>query len=101
MKLSSFEFSLPANLITKYPLTHREESRLMVVERNSGKISHLQLPDILSFFKEGDVLVLNNTRVFPAQIFGYKEKTGAKINVILVRELNSQHHLWDVVIEPA
>lgn len=101
MKLSSFKFILPPQLIAKYPTTQREDARLMVVHKNTGKIEHRTFSDIVEYFKEDDALVLNDIKVFPGRLYGYKEKTGAHIEVLLLRELNSETHLWDVMIKPA
>lgn len=101
MKLSQFKFDLSPNLITQNPPKYRDESRLMVVHRDTGKIEHLVFKDIINYFDEGDVLVVNNTKVFPARLYGRKEKTGAEIEVFLLRELNKQNRLWDVIVEPA
>lgn len=101
MKLSQFKFQLPEKLIAQYPAENRDESRLMVVHRDSGKIEHLLFKDILNFYNEGDVMVLNNTKVFPARLYGNKEKTGATIEVFLLRELNRDSLLWDVLVDPA
>lgn len=101
MKLSQFKFKLPPELIAQYPSDNRDESRMMVVHRDSGKIEHKMFKDILEYFGEGDVMVLNNTRVFPARLYGNKEKTGATIEVFLLRELNSDSLLWDVLVDPA
>ena len=101
MKLSEFEFDLPEELIAKYPVENRDESRLMVVHRESGKIEHKMFKDVLDYFDEGDVMVRNNTKVFPARMYGNKEKTGAKIEVFLLRELNRDSLLWDVLVDPA
>lgn len=100
-KLSQFSYDLPENLIAQYPSKERDESRLMVVHRDSGKIEHKVFKDALSYFNEGDVLIYNNTKVFPARLYGCKEKTGAKIEVFLLRELNPQARLWDVLVDPA
>ena len=100
MKLSEFKFDLPERLIAKYP-AERGESRLMVVHRKTKKIEHKMFGDILSYFDDGDVMVINNTRVFPARLYGNKEKTGAKIEVFLLRELNRDMKLWDVLVDPA
>jgi len=100
-KLSQFNFDLPKELIAKYPATHRDESRLMVIHRETGKIEHRIFKDILEYFDDGDVFVFNNTKVFPARLFGRKEKTGAGIEVFLLRELNAESRLWDVLVEPA
>ena len=101
MKLSQFDYQVPEELIAKYPLKEREDSRLMVVDRKSGKIDHKSFGDCLAYFNEGDVLVANNTKVFPAMMYGRKEKTGARIEVFLLRELNSEMRLWDVLVDPA
>lgn len=101
MKLSQFEYKLPENLIAQYPHPKRDECRLMVVERKTGKITHKKFKDIINYFEEGDVMVLNNTKVFPARMYGKKEKTGAKIEVFLLRELNAEMKLWDVLVDPA
>ena len=101
MKLSNFDFDLPKDLLAEYPAEHRDESRLMVVHRDSGKIEHKMFKDLIDYFDEGDVMVLNNTKVFPARLFGNKEKTGARIEVFLLRELNQEQRLWDVLVDPA
>ncbi|MEH0158499.1 tRNA preQ1(34) S-adenosylmethionine ribosyltransferase-isomerase QueA [Limibacter armeniacum] len=101
MKLSEFKFNLPEKLIAKYPSENRDESRLMVIHRDSGKIEHKVFKDVINYFDEGDVFVVNNTKVFPARLYGNKEKTGAKIEVFLLRELNKESHLWDVLVDPA
>ena len=101
MKLSHFDFDLPKDLLAEYPTEHRDESRLMVVHRDSGKIEHKMFKDLIDYFDEGDVMVLNNTKVFPARLFGNKEKTGARIEVFLLRELNQEQRLWDVLVDPA
>ena len=101
MKLSEFKFDLPAGLIALYPAENRDESRLMVVHKDTGKIEHKVFKDVIDYFDEGDVLVTNNTKVFPARLYGNKEKTGAKIEVFLLRELNKEMHLWDVLVDPA
>lgn len=101
MKLSQFKFDLPPNLISQNPIKNRDEARLMVVHRDTGKIEHLIFKDLLKFFDEGDIMVVNNTKVFPARLYGRKEKTGAKIEVFLLRELNKQNRLWDVIVDPA
>ncbi len=100
-KLSQFSFDLPKNLIAQYPAPHRDESRMMVLHRDSGKIEHRVFKDILEYFDEGDVMIFNNTKVFPARLYGRKEKTGAKIEVFLLRELNNESRLWDVLVDPA
>jgi S-adenosylmethionine:tRNA ribosyltransferase-isomerase len=101
MKLSNYKFSLPAELIAKYPAPNRDESRLMVVHRDTGEIEHKIFKEIIQYFDEGDVMVFNNTKVFPARLYGNKEKTGAEIEVFLLRELNREQRLWDVLVDPA
>ncbi|MCK9452289.1 MAG: tRNA preQ1(34) S-adenosylmethionine ribosyltransferase-isomerase QueA [Bacteroidales bacterium] len=101
MKLSQFRFNLPQNLIASYPPKNRDESRLMVLHRKDKTIEHRVFKDILEYFKDGDIFVLNNTKVFPARLYGEKEKTGAKIEVFLLRELNRESRLWDVLVDPA
>ena len=101
MKLSQFKFDLPLNLIAQHPTKVREESRLMVVHRDTGLIEHKTFRDISSYFDDKDVMVVNNTKVFPARLYGKKEKTGAKIEVFLLRELNKPNRLWDVIVDPA
>ena len=101
MKLSKFKFDLPAELLAEYPSENRDESRLMVVNRKEGTIEHKTFKDVQDYIDEGDVLVMNDTKVFPARLYGNKEKTGAKIEVFLLRELNSENLLWDVLVDPA
>lgn len=101
MKLSAYRFELPSELIALYPAENRDDARLMVVHRQSGTIEHRVFRDIVDYFDEGDVLVINNTKVFPARLYGYKEKTGADIEVFLLRELKKESHLWDAMVEPA
>lgn len=101
MKLSEFKFELPNSLIALEPAENRDESRLMVVHRNSGKIEHKVFKDLVNYFDDGDIMVANDTMVFPARLYGRKEKTGAKIEVFLLRELNAEMHLWDVLVDPA
>lgn len=101
MKLSEFDFELPEELIAEYPMENRDESRLMVIHRDTGKIEHKMFKDVLDYFDEGDVMIRNNTKVFPARMYGNKEKTGAKIEVFLLRELNRESLLWDVLVDPA
>jgi len=101
MKLSEFKFDLPAGAIALYPAENRDESRLMVIHRDSGKIEHKTFKDVVDYFSEGDALVINDTKVFPARLYGNKEKTGAKIEVFLLRELNKEMRLWDVLVDPA
>ena len=101
MKLSQFKLELPENLIAKHPTQDREDSRLMVVNKKTGTIEHRTFKDIIEYFDDKDVFVLNNTKVFPARLYGNKEKTGAKIEVFLLRELNKESLLWDVLVDPA
>jgi len=101
MKLSEFNFKLPANRTALRPSKERDESKLMVINKDSGKINHKKFTDVVSYFVEGDVIVLNDTKVFPARLYGQKEKTGAKIEVFLLRELNPELNLWDVLVDPA
>lgn len=101
MKLSQFKFNLPRELVADYPAKNRDESRLMVIDRATGKIEHKKFKDIINYFDDGDVMILNDTKVFPARLYGNKEKTGAKIEVFLLRELNRESRLWDVLVDPA
>jgi S-adenosylmethionine:tRNA ribosyltransferase-isomerase len=101
MKLSQYRFNLPQDLIAKYPSENRDESRLMILNKTTGKIEHKIFKEILNYFNEGDVMVFNNTKVFPARLYGNKEKTGAEIEVFLLRELNREQRLWDVLVDPA
>ncbi len=101
MKLSHFNFELPEELLAKRPAKNRDESRLMVVHRDTGKIEHRQFKDLIDYFDDQDVMILNNTKVFPARMYGNKEKTGARIEVFLLRELNKDNRLWDVLVDPA
>ena len=101
MKLSQFQFNLPKELLAEYPAENRDESRLMVVNRKTNTIEHKMFKDIIDYFDEGDVFILNNTKVFPARLYGNKEKTGARIEVFLLRELNAEQRLWDVLVDPA
>ena len=101
MKLSQFNFDLPPELLAEYPSEHRDEARLMVLNRKEQTIEHKQFKDLINYFDEGDVMMLNNTKVFPARMFGNKEKTGARIEVFLLRELNAENRLWDVLVDPA
>ncbi|MEM9930056.1 MAG: tRNA preQ1(34) S-adenosylmethionine ribosyltransferase-isomerase QueA [Bacteroidota bacterium] len=100
-KLSQFKFELPDKFIAKTPSKRRDDSRLMVVDRASGKIEDKMFTDLLHYYDEGDTLIFNNTKVFPARLYGLKEKTQARIEVFLLRELNSQARLWDVLVDPA
>lgn len=101
MKLSAFKFDLPSSHIALYPTENRDDSRLMVLHRDSGEIEHRAFSDITDYFDEKDMFVVNNTKVFPARLYGNKEKTGAKIEVFLLRELNKEMKLWDVLVDPA
>ena len=101
MKLSNFNFELPIDLLAEHPVEHRDESRLMVLHRDTQSIEHKLFKEVTQFFNEGDVMVLNNTKVFPARLIGNKEKTGAQIEVFLLRELNKEQRLWDVLVDPA
>ena len=101
MKLSQFKFNLPSELIALHPTENRDEARLMVVDRRTGKIEHRVFKDLVDYTRDGDVFVINNTKVFPAKLEGNKEKTGARIEVLLLRELNQENHLWDVLVDPA
>jgi len=101
MKLSQFRYTLPQELIALYPTENRDESRLLILDRKSGEMQHRIFKDITEYFREHDVLVLNNTKVFPARLYGKKEKTGAEIEVFLLRELNREQRLWDVLVDPA
>jgi S-adenosylmethionine:tRNA ribosyltransferase-isomerase len=101
MKLSHFNFELPDELLAEYPSDQRDESRLMVLNREKQTIEHKQFKDLIEYFSEDDVMILNNTKVFPARLFGNKEKTGARIEVFLLRELNAEQRLWDVLVDPA
>jgi S-adenosylmethionine:tRNA ribosyltransferase-isomerase len=101
MKLSEFKFDLPNNLLANHPAANRDEARMMVVHRNTGRIEHKIFKEIIDYFDEGDAMVINDTKVFPARLYGNKEKTGAKIEVFLLRELNTDIHLWDVLVDPA
>ena len=101
MKLSQFKFNLPSELIALHPMQNRDEARLMVVDRKTEKIEHCIFKDRINYVKDGDVFVINNTKVFPAKLYGEKEKTGAKIEVLLLRELDPESRLWDVLVDPA
>lgn len=101
MKLSQFKFDLPLNLIAQHPAKRREDSRMMVVHRKTGQIENKHFRDVMEYFEDKDVFVVNNTKVFPARMYGRKEKTGAKIEVFLLRELNKPNRLWDVIVDPA
>src|ERR1700740_3248521 len=101
MKLSQFKFNLPKELLAESPSKNREDARLMVIHRKTGKIEHKKFKDLLGYFGDGDCMILNDTKVFPARMYGNKEKTGAKIEVFLLRELNRETRLWDVLVDPA
>ena len=101
MKLSHFSFNLPEELLAEHPEEHRDEARMMVLNREKQTIEHKLFKDVIDYFDEGDVMILNNTKVFPARLYGNKEKTGARIEVFLLRELNQDQRLWDVLVDPA
>src|SRR4249920_3740072 len=101
MKLSQFRFDLPLNLIAQNPTKKREDSRMMVIDRKTGNIENKHFKDVIDYFDDKDVFVVNNTKVFPARMYGRKEKTGARIEVFLLRELNKPNRLWDVIVDPA
>lgn len=101
MKLSQFKFKLPQEQIALYPAKNRDESRLMVIHRKTGEIQNRIFKDILDYYEDKDIFIFNDTRVFPARLYGNKEKTGAKIEVFLLRELNAENRLWDVLVDPA
>ncbi len=101
MKLSKFKYNLPEELIALHPTNNRDESRLLVLNRETGEIDHKVFKDIVTYFDDKDVMIFNNTKVFPARLYGNKEKTGAEIEVFLLRELNREQKLWDVLVDPA
>ena len=101
MKLSHFNFNLPKELLAEHPTENRDESRLMVINRKDKTIEHKMFHNIIDYFDDGDVFIINNTKVFPARLYGNKEKTGARIEVFLLRELNAEQRLWDVLVDPA
>lgn len=101
MKLSQFSFELDEKLIAKYPSEYRDECKMMVLHKDTGKIEHKLFKDIIDYCKPHDLFVFNDAKVFPARLCGNKEKTGAEIEVFLLRELNSDQHLWDVLVDPA
>ena len=101
MKLSQFKFKLPDDKVALEPPYHRDECKLMVVHRKTGEIEHRLFKDIIDYFDDGDSFIFNDTRVFPARLYGNKEKTGARIEVFLLRELNAELRLWDVLVDPA
>ena len=100
-KLSMFDFNLPEARIAKKPVAERENAKLMVLHKNTGKIEHKKVADLKDYFTEGDIVAINNTKVFPARLYANKEKTGAMIEVFLLRELNKENRLWDVLVDPA
>jgi S-adenosylmethionine:tRNA ribosyltransferase-isomerase len=101
MKLSKFKFNLPPELLADKPADERDESRLLVLHKDTGEIEHRMFKDIIQYFDDGDLMIMNDTKVFPARMYGNKEKTGAKIEVFLLRELNRENYLWDVLVDPA
>lgn len=101
MKTSDFNFKLPEELLAEHPSEHRDEAKLMVLDRKTKTIKHKLFKDLIDYFDDGDVMILNNTKVFPARLMGNKEKTGAKIEVFLLRELDAETRLWDVLVDPA
>ncbi|MCK4344337.1 MAG: tRNA preQ1(34) S-adenosylmethionine ribosyltransferase-isomerase QueA [Bacteroidales bacterium] len=101
MKLSQYKYHLPDELISKYPAKNRDESRLLILHRDTKEIEHKVFKNIIEYFEDKDVMVFNNTKVFPARLYGNKEKTGAEIEVFLLRELNQDQRLWDVLVDPA
>ncbi len=101
MKLSKFKYKLPEELIALHPADNRDESRLMVLNTKTKEIEHKIFKDVIDYFDDQDVMVFNNTKVFPARLYGNKEKTGAEIEVFLLRELNREQRLWDVLVDPA
>ena len=101
MKLSKFKFNLPPELLADKPADERDESRLLVLHKDTGEIEHRMFKDIIEYFDDGDLMIMNDTKVFPARMYGNKEKTGAKIEVFLLRELNRENYLWDVLVDPA
>ena len=101
IRLSQFKFKLPEELIAQFPASYRDEARLMVLHRSTGEIEHKRLPDLVNYFDEGDLFVFNDTKVFPARLWGHKEKTNALIEVFLLRELNHKNRYWDVLVDPA
>lgn len=101
MKLSQFKFKLPEELIAQYPTAYRDDARMLVVHRKSGKLEHRSVKEVTDYFEEGDLFVFNDTRVFPARLYAKKEKTNANIEVFLLRELNHETRYWDVLVDPA
>ena len=101
MKLSQYGYDFSPEMLAKYPADNRDESRLMVINRAKGTIEHRIFKDIIEYFDEKDLFVFNDTKVFPARLYGNKEKTGAEIEIFLLRELNRELRLWDVLVDPA
>jgi len=101
MKLSKFKYKLPDENIALHPVGNRDESKLMVLNREKGTLEHKVFKDVIDYFDDNDVMIFNDTKVFPARLFGNKEKTGAEIEVFLLRELNREQRLWDVLVDPA
>jgi len=101
MKLSNFKYTIPKDLVATHPLDNRDDSRMLVVDRATGTFEHKMFKDVIDMFDPGDVFVANDTKVFPAKLYGNKEKTGAVIEVFLLRELNRESLLWDVLVDPA
>ncbi len=101
MKLSEFKYTLPKTAIAKFPVKPRDEAKLMVFEKDSTQVEHKKFKDIVNYMSKGDVLVINQTKVMQARLFGYKERTNAKIEVFVLRELNSEENIWDVIVDPA
>ncbi len=101
MKLSEFKYTLPKTAIAKFPVKPRDEAKLMVFEKDSTQVEHKKFKDIINYMSKGDVLVINQTKVMQARLFGYKERTNAKIEVFVLRELNSEENIWDVIVDPA
>ena len=101
MKTSDFNFHLPEHLLAEHPSEHRDEARLMVLDRKTQTIEHKLFKDVIDYFNEDDLFIFNNTKVFPARLYGNKEKTGAKIEVFLLRELDKETRVWDVLVDPA
>ena len=101
MKLSDFKYPFPRNLVAKYPAKPRDSARLMVLRRSDESIEERKFSDIVEYFKKGDCLIVNDTKVFPARLIGRKEKTNAKIEVFLLRQLNVEENIWDVIVDPA
>ena len=101
MKLSQYGYEFSADMLAKYPTDNRDDSRLMVINRATGQIEHRLFKDIIEYFDEKDLFLFNDTKVFPARLYGNKEKTNAEIEIFLLRELNSELRLWDVLVDPA